>query len=122
MTNKKRNISDIGQLDMRVEFQNSAGVSDGAGGFVESWVTLMTVWAYVNDSGGVIYGSVNEHTQTTHNLVFTVRFNTAIYEKPITSMRLVFRDRAYKIRNIRNLNQANVYLEITCDGNDWEGV
>ena len=122
MTIKKRNISDIGQLNKRVKLQERSVVSDGAGGSIDSWVDWISVWASVNDSGGVIYGNVNQHTETVHNLKFIVRYNDGIYKKPITHMRLVFRSRAYKIRNIQNLNQANYYLEIVCDGNEWDTV
>ncbi len=122
MTIKKRNISDVGQLNQRVEFQSLSGVSDSAGGFDDSWSTFMTVWASINDSGGTIYGDVNAHTQSSYDLKFIVRYNTAIYKKPVNEMRLVFRERPYKIRNVKNLNQANNYLEIICDGNEWQGT
>lgn len=122
MTIKKRNISDIGQLNKRVEFQSLSGVSDGAGGLDDSWSTFMEVWASVNDSGGVIYGDINAHTQSSYDLQFVVRYNTAIYKKPVNEIRLVFRERPYRIRNVKNLNQANYYLEITCDGNEWQGT
>ena len=122
MSIKKRNLVDVGAMNHRVEFQAMSGVSDGAGGFVDSWVTLLEAWAAIDDNSGVIYGNVNDHTQTIHDLKFTIRYRDSIYKKPVTDMRLVFRDRPYTIKNIRNINQTNVYLEIVCDGNDWQGV
>ena len=122
MTIKKRNITDIGQLNKRVSLQVKSTVGDGAGGIDPVWSEWLTVWASIDDSGGIIYGSVNAHTETIHNLKFIIRYNNLIYEKPISQMRLVYMERAYKLRNIRNLNQANRYLEIVCDGNEWESI
>lgn len=119
---KKRNLPDVGHMNKRVELQHKSGVSDGGGGNEWVWSTFRTVWASVNDSGGVIYGSVNEHRETVHDLIFVIRYNSDIYSKPITAMKLVYNDRRFKIRNIRNLNQSNRYLEITCDGNDFEAI
>jgi len=119
---KKRNIDNVGHMNKEVSLQTKAVVGDGAGGMDPAWTEWLTVWASVDDSSGVIYGSVNTHTETTHSLKFIIRYNELIYGKPISQMRIVYLERAYKLRNIRNLNQSNYYLEIICDGNEWESV
>jgi len=119
---KKKNIIDAGHMNKQVSLQTKAVVGDGAGGIDPVWTDWLTVWASVDDSGGVIYGAVNTHTETIHNLKFIIRYNELIYGKPISQMRIVYLDRAYKLRNIRNVNQSNYYLEIVCDGNEWESV
>ena len=122
MTIDKRNITDVGQLNKRITFQEKGAVSDGMGGSDYTWVDWVSVWASVSDMGGVQYQNRNQHTETVHNLKFIVRYNDRIYSKPITDMRIVYLNRGYRIRNIQNLNQMEYYLEITCDGNEWEAV
>ena len=120
MTIKKGNLPDIGNMNKRVELQLKSRVPDGGGGNEWTWNTFKTVWASVN--GNVFYGNTNEHTETAHNLKFIIRYNSVIYNKPITSMKLVYNNRRFKILDMNNLNEANYYLEIICKGNDHEGI
>ena len=120
MTINKRNLSDLGQMNKRVEFQLKAKVADGGGGNKWTWQTLDTVWASIN--GNVSYNDTNRHTETSSDLTFTIRYNSVIYSKPITSMKLVYNRRRFKILDISNLNEANRELSIRCSGNDHEGA
>jgi len=41
-----------GALRHRLVLEEAQRVSDGAGGFTETWVTVATVWAAIEPSGG----------------------------------------------------------------------
>ncbi|MGH6737325.1 MAG: phage head closure protein [Methyloceanibacter sp.] len=43
---------DIGELRRRLTLEQAQRVSDGAGGFTETWVEVATVWAALRPSGG----------------------------------------------------------------------
>jgi SPP1 family predicted phage head-tail adaptor len=45
----------IGEMNKRVEFKNPTKVADGAGGYTESYSTLLSCWAHVKEKGGSRY-------------------------------------------------------------------
>lgn len=56
---------EAGRLDQRITLQRKARVSDGMGGYVETWSDLGTVWAEVRPlSSREIWNAMQVSTQT----------------------------------------------------------
>lgn len=102
-----------GMLRTKVEFQRSTKVSDGAGGFTETWaavagaptrawvrsVTGREVWAF-------------ERTEARPVLRITVRYFSGLLE----SDRVVIRGKAYNITTLNNLEFLDRWLEVDLNG------
>ena len=102
-----------GMLKEAVVFQRAAKVSDGAGGFTETWgaIAAAPTRASVKAlSGGERYAS--ERIEATSKWRIVVRYFPGILE----SDRVQIRDRAYNIRFINNVDLADRWLEIDLDG------
>jgi SPP1 family predicted phage head-tail adaptor len=95
-------------LRHRIDIKGKEEVSNGAGGFVETWVVLATVWASVDPikaSQHYRYNSTN--VDATHHIV--VRGGTQITEDQV----IVFDSREFEVLAIEDIQERGVYLFIT---------
>jgi len=102
-----------GMLKEPVTFQRAAKVSDGAGGYTETWGTL----AGAADRAAVKAVSgrerfASDRIEATTKWRITVRYFTGLLE----SDRVIIRTRAYNIRFINNMELEDRWLEIDLDG------
>ncbi len=111
--NSKRKRAINGFLNRRVDIERPVQVSDGGGGFTETWQIFATVWAGFE----VLRGSESFsdlRVQGTSNHRITVRYTKGVEPK----MRVVFNHRIFNIRAVINIDEANEILELMCE----EGV
>jgi SPP1 family predicted phage head-tail adaptor len=101
----------IGKLRNRITFKSKTGVSDGAGGYVNTAADYYTCWAE-------IYKETNDRTDIiskdslTDNINFRFRYTTS---KTFTNKLLIsFRNRTYIINSIVNEGDLNKYYIIYC--------
>jgi SPP1 family predicted phage head-tail adaptor len=102
-----------GDLKETVTFQRVTRVSDGAGGWTETWATLAgaPTRAMVRAlSGGEAFRF--DRVDATVRLMVVTRYSSAIKEAD----RVLVRGRAHNIRFINNLDFDDKWLEMAVDG------
>ena len=106
-------MANAGQLDQRITFQASTGVSDGAGGITTGWsdfAATPTVWAAVKaKSGGEAFA--DDRTNATATYSFTIRNRSDIDERH----RIVWGGEAYNIRNVLRIGGRELFLVIEAE-------
>lgn len=99
------------QLRTRVQFERSTKTSDGAGGYTESWKTLVSTFAFIQKfSGSETFASERIEARTKYRIV--CRYFSGLRE----SDRLVMRNIAYDIIAINNVEFKDQWLEIDLAG------
>jgi SPP1 family predicted phage head-tail adaptor len=82
-------------------------VSDGAGGYVDSWTTRVGIWCAVETTSGgesIVAGRI-EHNEA---LEFTTHYDATI----LPTDRIIFEGVNYKITRIENIDRRNEYMRI----------
>jgi SPP1 family predicted phage head-tail adaptor len=106
------------RLRHRLILQQEIKAADGAGGCTRSWQNVADLWAEISPlkyragigSERLVAGQI----QSEISYKVTLRYRAVIS----TSMRLLFGNRAFNIRSVRNLNEDKEILELLVD----EGV
>jgi SPP1 family predicted phage head-tail adaptor len=101
----------IGRLMNRITFQSKTGVSDSAGGFVNTLSNYYTCWAEIvtdNNTRTNIAGTDGFATDIT----FRIRYTTSkIFDKKLV---ISFQSRLYMINSVINEQDRNKYFLIGC--------
>jgi SPP1 family predicted phage head-tail adaptor len=97
----------------RVTFERQVRTSDGAGGYTDTWQSIGGAprWAMMQP---VKSREVHDHARQEarpRNLCVT-RYNDSLTEAD----RVIFRSKAYNVRDIRNVEFRDLWLEIDLDG------
>ena len=99
----------IGRMRYEVALQKPTNTRDTGGGITESFTTLSNIFADIEQTRGnesLRQGQVKEQT----TFILTIR-----YRKDIgTNYRILYDEDAYNIRNIKNVDNRNRYLEVEC--------
>lgn len=104
MTCSKLSPSDFKK---RVTLQSISQVSDGQGGFTDTWVDTLTVWAAVEPlKAWEKMQAMQLQTPLTHKI--TMRYNSVA----TTAKRLKLGTRTMDIKSVINLNETNALLEL----------
>ena len=97
----------IKDLRHRIVIQDVEQLSDGHGGYNETWVTFATVWAKVVPvSAQEKWRAENLDHEVTHRI--TIRYLANI----TSSMRISFDGRIFHVKGFRNLEERDRYIEI----------
>jgi SPP1 family predicted phage head-tail adaptor len=102
-------MSNRGKRRHIITIQAATNVPDGYGGSVETWAKFISSWAEIwtlKTSEEVINGKLTPISR----LVFRIQYRRGITE----AMRALKGATIYKIIGIRNLEERNETLEITC--------
>jgi SPP1 family predicted phage head-tail adaptor len=101
----------IGRMQNRITFKSKTGVSDLAGGFVNTLADYYTCWAeIVRDSDSRT--NIAENDGFTINITFKIRYTTSkVFDKKLV---ISFQSRLYMINSIINENDRNKYYLIGC--------
>lgn len=102
-----------GMLSHSVTFQRRSLTSDGAGGQTETWAAISgaPTRAHIKPLSGR-ERFVSDRIESTLRLRVLVRYSTAINEVD----RVLIRGQAHQIRFINNLEFADRWLQIDCEG------
>lgn len=100
-------------LSHSVTFQRRTLASDGAGGQTEVWATISgaPTRAHIKPLSGR-ERFVSDRIEATLRVRVLVRYSTAINETD----RVIIRGQAHQIRFINNLEFADRWLQIDCEG------
>jgi SPP1 family predicted phage head-tail adaptor len=97
------------ELKKRVQIQTKASVSDGEGGFTDTYTTSATVWAGISPiraTQQAEYKSIN--VDATH----LVKLRGAVYVNELD--RIVYGARIFEILTIENIQERGVLKLCTC--------
>lgn len=100
----------IGKMRFEIELQKPTNTRDAGGGITEAYTTLSNLYADIEQTRGnesLRQGQVKE--KTTH--IFTIRYRRDIG----TNYRIRYDSDNYNIRNIKNIDNRNRYLEVECE-------
>jgi len=101
----------IGRMQNRITFKSKTGVSDLAGGFVNTLADYYTCWAEIvtdTDTRTNLAGTDGFATDIT----FRIRYTTSkVFDKKLV---ISFQSRLYMINSIINESDRNKYYLIGC--------
>lgn len=100
---------DPGKLKRRVTLQTFTQTDDGAGGFIDGWQDITTVWASITPlQGRELYQAQQVDAEVTHRV--TIRYR----ENVNSDMRILYNNRELTIQSIINVDENNRFLELIC--------
>lgn len=100
-------VDRVSQLKKRVTIQTLSVLSDGQGGWSESWVDGDTVWASIEPLKGYErFQAMQMQTPVTHKLGMRYRSDVN------TGIRLKYGDRIFSVEEVLNVNEDSRFLEI----------
>lgn len=115
-TNQSRRIS-AGELRHRLQFQRHSTVENENGVPISTWATAYTVWGAARDVSGKEFFEAAAHKME-DVVTFTVRTRGDVD----TAMRIIFRDKAFEIIAINNLDYRGDYMQIKARRIGGEGA
>ena len=99
----------IGILRHRATIQQLVNIDDGAGGSIETWENVATVWAAIEPlRGNERYTAQQVQSTLTHKV--TIRYREGI--KP--QMRLTYEGRIFDIESVIDIEERHRWLELLC--------
>lgn len=106
-------MTGAGDLRHRLALEEPQPVSDGAGGFTESWDTVATVWAALVPSGGVeAVESGRLAGRVTHDV--TLRYRVGV----TPAMRFRQGTRLFHILSVIDDDERKTWLRCQCEERD----
>ena len=101
----------IGKLRNRITFKTKTGVSDGAGGFVNTAADYYTCWAeMVTDTNN--RSNIAGKDNIADSILFRIRYTTSkTFDNKLV---ISYKDKTYNISSIINERDENNYYLITC--------
>lgn len=99
-----------GDLRHRVVLEEAARTPDGGGGAIEAWQEITTLWAAISPVSGQERAR-HEAVEATFTHIITLRYRPGVQP----DMRLRKDSRIFNIRAIRNLKEANRWLQCLCE-------
>lgn len=98
-----------GKLRHRATIQQLVNTDDGAGGSIETWQNVATVWAAIEPlRGNERYTAQQVQSTLTHKV--TIRYREGI--KP--QMRLTYKGRIFDIESVIDIEERHRWLELFC--------
>jgi SPP1 family predicted phage head-tail adaptor len=101
----------IGKLHERITFKSKTGVSDGAGGYVNTLADYYTCWAGIvnqNESKS----NIIEKDSIVNDIIFRIRYTTS---KTFDNKLIIsYKNNLYLIKSVINEGDKNKYFLIGC--------
>jgi SPP1 family predicted phage head-tail adaptor len=108
MAGKQRSIS-IGRLRQKVTLEKATSTTDNAGGCTETWASVVSFYADIRPSGGdEAYRQGKVQDKITHKVYCRWRSDIK------TAYRLKYESRYFNIKSIKNIDERDRFLELTC--------
>jgi SPP1 family predicted phage head-tail adaptor len=100
---------DISKMRHRITIQKDDGTgNDGGGNVVANWVDVATVWAQITPMSADIRQAGQDMQQLTHTV--KIRYRNDVNH----AMRFLFNNRVLDIKHIKNVDERNRELQVTC--------
>tara|TARA_R110000822_G_scaffold257105_1_gene382770 strand:+ start:447 stop:773 length:327 start_codon:yes stop_codon:yes gene_type:complete len=106
-------VRSLGSLRHRVQLQSQTNTTDTGGGIAQVWTTIANVYCSIAPkTGSESYRQGQIQDKTTHEIA--MRYRASID----TKYRIKYGTRLFNINHIKNIDERNRYLLLTCE----EGV
>jgi SPP1 family predicted phage head-tail adaptor len=93
----------------KITIEKQGGTTnDGGGNFVQSWVTVATVWASFTEYRGSQQAIVAGKPRADTSHIITIRYNPNVAE----NMRIWLKDRLFIINFMFNIKQLNKEMQL----------
>jgi SPP1 family predicted phage head-tail adaptor len=101
----------IGRMQNRITFKSKTGVSDSAGGFVNTLADYYTCWAeIVRDNESKT--NLVEKDSINNSITFRIRYTTSkVFDNKLV---ISFKNKLYLINSVINESDRNKYFLIGC--------
>jgi SPP1 family predicted phage head-tail adaptor len=99
----------IGKMRHRITIEQKTKVSDGAGGYTESWVPFVTVSSSIDPVSGKEYYEAQQ-TQSSVSHKIRIRYKSGV----LPSMRINFKGRIFAIESVINWEERNRDMMLMC--------
>jgi SPP1 family predicted phage head-tail adaptor len=97
----------VAKLNKRVTIQNVSRVSDGQGGFTETWTDSATVWAGIEPVKSYErFQAMQQAVPVSHKI--TMRYNAVVDE----TSRMRYGNRLFEVKEVINVDEADRFLQI----------
>jgi SPP1 family predicted phage head-tail adaptor len=101
----------IGKLHNRITFKSKTGVSDGAGGYVNTLADYYTCWAQMSTDSNT-RTNISGTDGIKDDITFRIRYTTSkTFDKKLV---ISFQSKLYMINSIINEGDNNKYFLIGC--------
>lgn len=108
MAGRARSIS-IGRLRQKVTLEKASETADGAGGCAIAWSSLASFYADIRPQGAdEAYRQGKVQDKLTHRIYCRYRADIK------TEYRLKYETRYFNIKGIKNIDERDRFLELTC--------
>lgn len=106
-------MSNIGRMRHRISLQSYSEMQDSTFQTVPTWTTITTFWGEVVATKGRVYFNGQQTDEViTHKI--TMRYQNS--NVPITTeLWLLFRNRRFRIRRVKDILERNRFLELMCE-------
>jgi SPP1 family predicted phage head-tail adaptor len=105
-----------GRMNEKITIQRFTRSSDGAGGFVQAYQDVATVFADITPTKAT-EGQINNASISFVAYKMIVRYSSNT-EAIDTSMRIVYNGDNYRIQSVLNMDEADRFLEIMTTRDD----
>lgn len=98
------------KLDKRITLETHTRTEDGIGGGVIAWSTFTGAWAAIEpkNANEAFWAKHLEH-RVTHKVI--IRYISGV----LPTMRVKFGSRYFAIKGVKNIEEANKFLELSCE-------
>ena len=111
----QRPLISSGELDHEINIQEATGGSPSASGeTTKTWATVLSCWAKVEPTWCKEYERAMQQVPEM-TLMLKLRYSPDV--AVTTAMRVVMGTRTFAIESARNINEANVALQLVCKEN-----
>jgi SPP1 family predicted phage head-tail adaptor len=101
----------IGKFHNRITFKSKTGVSDGAGGYVNTLADYYTCWAQIA-TNSESKSNLVEKDSIVNDIVFRIRYTTSkVFDNKLV---IVHNNNKYLIKSVINEGDRNKYFLIGC--------
>ena len=101
----------ISEMRERIIFQRNTATKDKNGNRILSWEDVYSCAAYANNLSGTEYWAAAQ-TNSETDMYFVVRYCSELKNINSENYRIIFRDEAYNITFIDNVQYANKTIKI----------
>lgn len=105
---KKATIAE--KLRYRILIEKEVEISDNAGGYSASWISVANIWAAIKPVSNRVFSSENNFAMQLENsssFVFTIRYLEGINSK----MRISYNGRLFNIKRVVNVDEESAWIE-----------
>lgn len=109
-----KEIQKISELNKRIIIKKATKSKDSFGQNIHTYIDFLTTWAKVKQTTNL---SNNEEKQKNSKMLnmYTLQFTIRYIHNLSDEMFIYYNKKYYRITNINNLDEKNLYLQITTE-------